>query len=71
MTAVGEHVSDGAVLELIQRFLKQGVLESGKGWSPTDKGTPQGGVLSPDSAEKPLRGILGPDGRGGTGFRND
>jgi RNA-directed DNA polymerase len=47
MTAVGEHVSDGAVLELIQRFLKQGVLESGKGWSPTDKGTPQGGVLSP------------------------
>jgi RNA-directed DNA polymerase len=47
MTAVGEHVADGAVLELIQRFLKQGVLESGKGWSPTDKGTPQGGVLSP------------------------
>jgi RNA-directed DNA polymerase len=47
MAAVGEHVSDGAVLELIQRFLKQGVLESGKGWSPTDKGTPQGGVLSP------------------------
>ena len=47
MTAVGEHVADGAVMELIQRFLKQGVLESGKGWSPTDKGTPQGGVLSP------------------------
>jgi RNA-directed DNA polymerase len=47
MTAVGEHVADGAVLGLIQRFLKQGVLESGKGWSPTDKGTPQGGVLSP------------------------
>jgi RNA-directed DNA polymerase len=35
------------VLELIQRFLKQGVMESGKGWSPTEKGTPQGGVLSP------------------------
>lgn len=47
LAAVGEHVADGAVLELIQRFLKQGVLESGKGWSPTDKGTPQGGVLSP------------------------
>jgi RNA-directed DNA polymerase len=47
MAAVGEHVADGAVLELIQRFLKQGVLESGKGWSPTDKGTPQGGVISP------------------------
>jgi RNA-directed DNA polymerase len=47
MAAVGEHVADGAVLELIQRFLKQGVLESGKGWSPTNQGTPQGGVLSP------------------------
>jgi len=47
MAAVGAQVADGAVLELIQRFLKQGVLESGKGWSPTDKGTPQGGVLSP------------------------
>ena len=47
MTAVKEHVADGAVLELIQRFLKQGVMESGKGWSPTEKGTPQGGVLSP------------------------
>jgi RNA-directed DNA polymerase len=47
LAAVGEQVADGAVLELIQRFLKQGVLESGKGWSPTDQGTPQGGVLSP------------------------
>ena len=34
------------MLELIQRFLKR-VMESGKGWSPTEKGTPQGGVLSP------------------------
>ena len=47
MAAVGAHVTDGAVLELIQRFLKQGVMESGKGWSPTYKGTPQGGVISP------------------------
>jgi len=47
MQAVGEHVADGAVLELIQRFLKQGVMESGQGWSPTEQGTPQGGVLSP------------------------
>ena len=45
--AVAEHVADGAVLELIHRFLKQGVMESGKGWSPTEKGTPQGAVLSP------------------------
>jgi RNA-directed DNA polymerase len=47
MTAVAERVADGAVLEQIERSLKQGVLESGKGWSPTEKGTPQGAVLSP------------------------
>jgi RNA-directed DNA polymerase len=47
LATVTERVSDGAVLELIQRFLKQGVMESGKGWSPTENGTPQGSVLSP------------------------
>ena len=47
MAAVSEHVADGRVLELIQKFLKQGVMESGKGWSPTETGTPQGAVLSP------------------------
>jgi RNA-directed DNA polymerase len=47
MTVVAERVADGAVLEQIQRSLKQGVMESGKGWSPTEKGTPQGAVLSP------------------------
>jgi len=45
--AVAERIADGAVLELISRFLKQGVMESGKGWSPTETGTPQGAVLSP------------------------
>ena len=44
---VGEHVSDGAVLELVERFLKQGVMESGKDWKPTELGTPQGAVISP------------------------
>jgi RNA-directed DNA polymerase len=47
MAAVSEHVADGRALELIQKFLKQGVMESGKGWSPTETGTPQGAVLSP------------------------
>ena len=47
MEAVTERVTDGAVLGLIQRFLKQGVMESGKGWSPTEYGTPQGAVISP------------------------
>ena len=44
---VAERIADRAVLGLISRFLKQGVMESGKGWTPTDKGTPQGAVLSP------------------------
>lgn len=47
MEAVGEHISDGALLELIRRFLKQGVMESGKDWQPTETGTPQGAVISP------------------------
>jgi len=47
LAAVAEHISDGAVLELIRRFLKQGVMESGKGWQPTETGTPQGAVISP------------------------
>jgi RNA-directed DNA polymerase len=47
LAAVAERVADGAVLDLIQRFLKQGVMESGSGWSPTESGTPQGAVISP------------------------
>jgi RNA-directed DNA polymerase len=47
LTAVAQHISDGAVLELIGRFLKQGVMERGKGWQPTETGTPQGAVISP------------------------
>lgn len=47
LAAVAERISDGAILELIQRFLKQGVMETGKGWQPTDNGTPQGAVISP------------------------
>ena len=47
VSAVSQHVADGRILELIQKFLKQGVMESGKGWKPTETGTPQGAVLSP------------------------
>lgn len=47
LAEVAEHISDGAVLELIRRFLKQGVMESGKDWQPTETGTPQGAVISP------------------------
>jgi len=47
IAALAERIADGAVLELIGRMLKQGVMESGKGWSPTETGTPQGAVISP------------------------
>lgn len=47
MAAVSEHISDGALLELINKMLRQGVMESGKGWKPTETGTPQGAVVSP------------------------
>jgi RNA-directed DNA polymerase len=47
MEKVSEHVSDRTVLELVERFLKQGVMESVKDWKPTELGTPQGAVISP------------------------
>lgn len=47
MARIEEKISDGRVLGLIEAFLKQGVMESGKGWQPTERGTPQGAVLSP------------------------
>ena len=47
MEALRHKISDGMVLELIQRFLRQGVMESAKKWTPTEQGTPQGAVISP------------------------
>jgi RNA-directed DNA polymerase len=45
--AVETQIADGAVLELIGLMLRQGVMESGKGWQSTPSGTPQGAVISP------------------------
>ena len=47
MTLVQARVADGRVLALVERFLRAGVLEESKGWQPTERGTPQGGVISP------------------------
>src|SRR6266540_3012831 len=44
---VQERVVDGSVLALLQQCLKAGVLEELKGWQPTERGTPQGAVISP------------------------
>jgi len=46
MGFVAAEVADGNILNLIEKFLKSGVLEDGA-LKPTPKGTPQGGVISP------------------------
>jgi RNA-directed DNA polymerase len=47
MALVRERIVDGNVLALIQQSLKAGVMEELKGWQPTERGTPQGAVISP------------------------
>jgi RNA-directed DNA polymerase len=44
---VEQRVVDGKVLALLKQSLKAGVLEELKGWQPTERGTPQGAVISP------------------------
>ena len=46
MARVGETISDGRVLKLIDGFLKQEIMSDMARWLPTT-GTPQGAVLSP------------------------
>jgi RNA-directed DNA polymerase len=47
LALVKERVGDGRVLALMESFLRAGVLEAAQGWQPTERGTPQGGVISP------------------------
>jgi len=47
MALLQARVADGRVLTLVESFLRAGVLETAKGWRPTERGTPQGGVISP------------------------
>jgi RNA-directed DNA polymerase len=46
LSRIEEKVADGQVLELICKYLKQGVLEEMHEWQP-EAGTPQGAVVSP------------------------
>jgi RNA-directed DNA polymerase len=46
LSLVAEKVSDGPVLSLIAKFLKQGVLDGLREWTP-EMGSPQGAVISP------------------------
>lgn len=41
-----QRIKDPSFLRLVVRFLKSGIMEDGR-YQETDKGTPQGGVLSP------------------------
>jgi RNA-directed DNA polymerase len=47
LALVKARVADGPVLALVESFLRAGVMEEAKGWQPTQRGTPQGGVISP------------------------
>ncbi len=47
MALMAEKVADSRVLALIQRYLKQGVMEDLVEFSAGDAGTPQGAVISP------------------------
>jgi RNA-directed DNA polymerase len=44
--SVGEQVSDGVVIALLESYLKQEVMEGMKRWTP-EGGTPQGAIISP------------------------
>ncbi len=44
--SVRKRITDGSILNLIDMFLKSGVMV-GSNWQNNDKGSPQGGVISP------------------------
>lgn len=46
MERVQERIADGKILDLVQAFLEQSIMEECKTWTPA-KGTPAGAVLSP------------------------
>ena len=46
LARVGERITDGRVLKLIEAFLKANIMEGLEQWTPT-AGAPQGAVLSP------------------------
>ena len=50
MQLVTRRISDGRVLKLIEQTLKAPVLDSGR-LEPVERGTPQGGVVSPKYGE--------------------
>lgn len=56
MQLVQQHIADSRVLELIQGFLKQQILEDLRLWTP-ETGSPQGAVISPLLSNIYLHGV--------------
>jgi RNA-directed DNA polymerase len=46
MSEVAKEIADGSLLDLIEQFLAQDVMEGMRRWQP-ERGTPQGAVISP------------------------
>ena len=57
MKCLRQRIRDGSLLRLIGRFLKAGIMEEGR-FISTDKGTPQGGIISPLLANVYLHYVL-------------
>jgi RNA-directed DNA polymerase len=57
MERVREKIADGRVLRLLEQMLQAGVMDSAKGWQPTEQGTPQGAVVSPLLSNIYLEGL--------------
>jgi len=50
---ISERISDGRVLELIEAFLHQDIVQGLERWTPTG-GTPQGAVMTPPTQSQTL-----------------
>jgi RNA-directed DNA polymerase len=74
MERVGELISDGGLLALLEKYLKAGVMDGLKGWEPTEQGTPQGAVISPLLANlylNPLDHLMAAEGYEMTRYADD
>jgi group II intron reverse transcriptase/maturase len=47
VTMLEERIADRSLIRLVRKWLKAGVMDELKHWSPSEEGTPQGGVISP------------------------
>lgn len=57
MRCLQQRIADSTLLQLIGRFLRAGVMEEGK-YMEVDRGTPQGGIISPILANIYLHYVL-------------